>query len=265
MRQADLVETDNGNRSLFGPHLKRWCKAARKRANLSQSRLAEALSLPLRKVALWESPQRVGELPSESQVAKIAEVTGCALVIEDSVETPVLSLRNDIRTIPVQRAATTVSDEIVAIGEVLSGLVSSPEKRARDAALFAQRYGVDGPDEISLQSIGLRWGLTKEGVRRTIARMLTRGAAHRVSFRAEQFLRLAEEIQALGECAPGHLDASLRHRLGTALSLADAQRFSKEILGRRLPLLQPLFEPSQGPGQSVILSYPLSGQPCCVA
>lgn len=218
---------------LVGLNLKLWLRTARRHARLSQAALADALGLPLRTVGQWESAHCIRRVPSTEGIAAIEKLTGFSLPAD------LAELRRQIpprkRPNDTQRPASSVSDEIRAAGELLSRLKNWAKHRARNARVFAQRYGVDGSECSSLQSIATRYRISREGVRLIVDRMIEAGAAAGVALRGDQSTRLADTVRSLPTQRLESADAAVRELLGERLSLADAQRFASDMLGRPLP------------------------------
>jgi transcriptional regulator with XRE-family HTH domain len=241
MEETSRSEPDDAT-SPVGQSLKQWCRLARRHAKISQSSLAVKLGVPLKHVAQWELPQRVNQLPSETQIAVIARITGYPV----STETVNFGLvdgevHNPVKPLAAQRQARSVSEEIVAIAEVLSARTSDePDKIHRNAAIFAQRYGIAGKTESSLQRIGFLWGLTRQGTQRIISRMLTQCVRCRAHLRNEQFILLAKELTTFGDMSVDRIQDALQERLGGTLSLVHAKQFASDVLGQRLDIPQSL-------------------------
>lgn len=102
------------------------------------------------------------------------------------------------------------------------------EKRLAD--MFALRYGVDGEANTTLQTIGDRFGLTRERIRQVVAKMTER--ADRMSLKTPTIDRLADLVKPHLPATVESLDAIFRDVLGEALSLESVDRFCREILGR---------------------------------
>ena len=131
----------------------------------------------------------------------------------------------------------SVADEIRAIGSWLSRQhvatrtwnfdVLSEQERRR-AIMFADRYGVSGEDKTTLQAIGDRFGLTRERVRQIIDGMTSRARAGQFNLPKLMQLKAAASMAEL--CAVTEFQAKNRDLLG-GVSLADADRFAREIMG----------------------------------
>ena len=106
--------------------------------------------------------------------------------------------------------------------------LAESEKRLAD--MFALRYGVDGEANTTLQTIGDRFGLTRERIRQVVAKMTER--ADRMSLKTPTIDRLADLVKPHLPATVESLDAIFRDVLGEALSLESVDRFCREILGR---------------------------------
>ena len=99
-------------------------------------------------------------------------------------------------------------DEIVAISSWLAepnarrrtcNPLLLAESTARNARIFAQRYGSNGEDR-TLEAIGMRFGVTRERVRQICAKMLGRSSGVRFSggrFATPVIDQLIADIQPL--------------------------------------------------------------------
>lgn len=133
-------------------------------------------------------------------------------------------------------ACLSIAEEIRAVGTYLAEPrsrraqpVSGGSKRAEvHATMFAARYGVSGPDATTLQDIGNRFGLTRERVRQILERMLER--ARGASFSLPAFTRLRTAVSEAGVCLVADFESAHAQLLG-GVSLADADRFAREVLG----------------------------------
>lgn len=132
---------------------------------------------------------------------------------------------------------SSVADEIRAIGSWLSRQHAATrtwnfdvlsEQERRRAIMFADRYGVSGEDKTTLQIIGDRFGLTRERVRQIIDVMTNR--ARGAQFNLPKLAQLKAAVSTAELCAVTEFQATYRDLLG-GVSLADADRFAREILG----------------------------------
>lgn len=136
---------------------------------------------------------------------------------------------------------TTVAAEIRAVSAWLSRkyvqrrttnlnfLTSSEEVWSR---CFAERYGVLGESQSTLESIGTRAGLTRERIRQIIKRMIERSTD--LDIRTPLLDSLADECAKLAPASIAKIDSELAVLLGESLSVESAQRFASEILGKRV-------------------------------
>lgn len=114
------------------------------------------------------------------------------------------------------------------------------DKQERNSEMFAERYGVLGLDK-TLQTIGDRHGMTRERVRQITDKMLDR--SQHITFDIPVLERLYEAAQPLLPSTVSRLDTALAGLLGESLSTFDANRFSREVLGK------PLFNITDTPGE----------------
>lgn len=130
----------------------------------------------------------------------------------------------------------TVAAEIRCIGAWLSRnglrrrtcrIEDLSEEETRRARIFAERYGVGG--EATLQSVGNQHGLTRERIRQVVEKMT--GRLQGVTFTTPNFFKLKQLVQDSLPIALTAFDEKYREFLGEALSLEDADRFSREVLG----------------------------------
>lgn len=130
----------------------------------------------------------------------------------------------------------TVSDEIRCIGAWLSRSVwrrrtvrfeDLTGEEARRASIFAERYGVSG--DATLQTIGDRYGLTRERIRQIVEKMAER--LNGVTFTAPVIFKLKQLVQDSTPIALSIFNDNHHDLLGEKLSLEDADRFSREVLG----------------------------------
>jgi hypothetical protein len=130
----------------------------------------------------------------------------------------------------------TISEEIRCIGAWLSRnavrkrtcrIEDLSEEEVRKAKMFAERYGVSG--DATLQSVGDQYGLTRERIRQIVEKMTDR--LNGVSFITPCFSKLKQLVQGSTPIALTVFDENYRELLGEKLSLEDADRFSREVLG----------------------------------
>lgn len=143
------------------------------------------------------------------------------------------------------------SSEIVAIGYWLSrkpvtrrtcdreGLNAS---ELRVADMFARRYGVCGAEQSVLQAIGDHYSLTRERVRQILDRMLERAAG--MPIEANAFKELQRAVHQSPALSVQSFEDKHRHLLGPALSLDDADRFAREVLGCPIATITKMNRPN---------------------
>lgn len=150
----------------------------------------------------------------------------------------------DQRAIPISfnmPPCACVADEIRSVGcwlsrnSILRRTAQYNQLSAREqrfANIFAQRYGVVGEGETTLQAIGTRYGVSRERIRQVVDKMVERA----VYFEEPTPLldSLAQQLPPLLPQTVAQLDLSLRSELGESLSLHSLERFAREILGRSI-------------------------------
>jgi transcriptional regulator with XRE-family HTH domain len=138
----------------------------------------------------------------------------------------------------------SVASEIRAIGSWLArkhqtrrstsyGDLKPSEQRWAD--MFAIRYGVLGADESKLQSVGVRFGITRQAVLQIIGKMTER--AQSIKPHTPCLDELAKTIESLAPITVTEIDERLRPLLGESLSVVAAARFAREVLGRSVASL----------------------------
>lgn len=237
-----------------------WLRAARASAKWSQSRLAKRLRVSQSSVGQWESRHPGRAVPSIDRLEQISKLLKVALPehwhreigAQRALKLPVRSpLRR--RSVPKQAGAASVSGEIRAVARVLASIAGIPRYLDRNAELFAQRYGVMGPDAATLQACGDRFGMTRERARQICERMLERGRAFGIEWDRTQSLELAEVVRQSHPMSIEGADEAFRGRLGEALGIADARRFAGEVLGVKLPfVLLPVRIEIPGPPEGLL-------------
>ena len=118
----------------------------------------------------------------------------------------------------------TVSEEIAAVARLLA---KGRRQSARDADWFAQRYGVKGHPQSTLQAIGSAYALTRERVRQVIDRLLRRLQGHSVFLPAT--MKALAEVDSLLPKPEPELNAALARQLGGQLEVASLFEFAVDI------------------------------------
>lgn len=133
--------------------------------------------------------------------------------------------------------AASVADEIRAMGAWLVrprfgtrtwNFEELSEQEKRRAIMFADRYGVSGEDKSVLQMIADQFGLTRERVRQVVETLAERAGGLDFTLPWLAKLKAAaciEEVRSVANFEEMHRDL-----LG-GVSLSDADRFAREILG----------------------------------
>ncbi|MFP3637429.1 helix-turn-helix domain-containing protein [Paraburkholderia sp. SIMBA_054] len=118
-----------------------------------------------------------------------------------------------------------------------------PQTAERNAALFAKRYGVNAPHGTGLAVIGEEFGLTESRACQIVGVML---AIASESGLPERLVQVFQTIEATVKrhlpCAPEQLERILRPMLGDSLSIPDATRFARDVLGKPLLALEAYIE-----------------------
>lgn len=212
--------------------------ATRRRAlKLSKAKAAEAIGVSNLTLSKWEE-----SLPAKYRGEK-------ERLWEDALQVPSGWLRDPEMTTPepyssrvsldlTSVAPASVADDILAVGVWLTRtsersrtvrLEELSEAERRRAVMFADRYGVSGPDNAILQIIGNRFGLTRERVRQVVDVMTAR--ARGVAFVLPRLLKLREVAASSASMSVSEFETTHRALLGPLLSLGDADGFAREILG----------------------------------
>lgn len=165
---------------------------------------------------------------------------------EDVLRVPRGWLRHSLQATPeelpkkadlTEAGFTSVADEIRAVGAWLArrsinkrtwdiAALSEPERR--QACMFADRYGVSGEDKTTLQIIGDKFQLTRERVRQIVDKMTSRARGNEFELPNLKLLKLAGSTAELWLVTD--FESTYQDLLG-GLSLGDADRFAREIMG----------------------------------
>lgn len=155
----------------------------------------------------------------------------------------------------------SVADEIRCVGAWL--VRQTPRRRTWDAGrlneaelrrarIFAERYGVCGPDNVTLQAVGDRYGVTRERVRQVVDLMSER--AQDLPLTLTKLSELKSCVAAAVPISVEAFDAQHRDLLGESLSVVDADRFARELLGFGVcEVSAPAFSFSGNAVQSVLV------------
>lgn len=234
--------TDHVNRSLdHGDRitLGRRARKRREKIGLSREAVASATGIDAAKLMRWEEllPQHRS---NDEERWEAALQVPYGWLRDPSLSDPGPPLLADLHP-PV---CVDVAGEIRLVGCWLVrenpfrrtfDFASLTEVERRDVEMFAIRYGVDGEEESTLQTIGARFSVTRERVRQVVDGMVAR--AHGLHIPLPVLEQLAREIEPRLPSTIADLDRECRHILGEALSFESACRFTREILGRSLAVV----------------------------
>lgn len=215
----------------------RRAMARRVALGITRLELAPLLPLTVTSILTWERcwPSK----PKPAIEARWEAILGVppGWLRDTGMETPPLPGIDVIAAAP-----RTVADEIRAISNWLAptrrtrrstsqdGLTASER---RSSEIFASRYGVQGEENSTLQAIGDRYSLTRERIRQITDKLLERVR----ELHTAETPNLDELTKQLRDRLPSpviQLDEQLRHLLGESLSIEGAERFGREVLGRKI-------------------------------
>lgn len=206
----------------------------RRTLKLSRVKVAKAIGINMATLNSWED-----SLPARYRGEK-------EHLWEDALQVPRGWLRDETMTIPSPNVSldlacampVSVANEILAVGTWLARASERSrtvhfeeltEAEQRRATMFADRYGVSGPEKTVLQVIGNKFNLTRERVRQVVDAMTAR--ARGVTLVLPRLSQLREAAPLEGAMSVAEFETKHRALLGPMLSLADADCFAREILG----------------------------------
>lgn len=220
---------------------------AMKRRNdigVTRSQLALAIDMAPELITVAEKciPARLTQSIQSSWEAALKVPSGWLL--DSRIETPEVVNRPDMDDVAFVNSSTsvgTVAGEIRSIAIWLSR--KGIYRRTMDydklnkteqwwADIFAARYGIHGEEESTLECIGLKGGVTRERIRQIVSKVSER--AQDLCIETPHLDRLKIEVERMAPASIEEIDFKLRGLLGEALSVRSAQRFSAEILGRKV-------------------------------
>ncbi|WP_187308493.1 helix-turn-helix domain-containing protein [Lysobacter antibioticus] len=216
------------------PALKVWLKTVRTRGRsgrLTQAQLAARIGKSQTSVVAWEGPDLY-------RMPKLKDITAIAAAC--SVPEPLIEF--DMRSYaasntdegPHLQVASTLSEEILETGLLLSRRFHASKHAERNANIFRARYGGRGDDESTLQAIGEAHGLTRERIRQIVDRQLSFLPV--ITLKTGRFDALANACLELGSVTVSAAEERFRYLLGGNLSLQGASDYGREVLGRPLPI-----------------------------
>ena len=218
-------------------------KERRRELHLSRPEIARRIGISAATLICWERilPIKPKSIPEHKWEEALAVPAGW--IRTQQMEAPDTLVSSEVEPV-CPSEDDTVASEIRAVGYWLCR--ASPTRRTTDgsklstaerrwAGIFALRYGIDGEDNTTLQSIGNRHGLTRERIRQITEKMI--GRASRLSMNTPCIDRLAAEMLPHLPASADAIDERFRSLLGERLSIVSAGRFCREILGRNCIVL----------------------------
>jgi transcriptional regulator with XRE-family HTH domain len=231
---AGMAEAELNSTVLHSPEdLAEWIADCRHRpavGNLTQAALAARLEIGVATVQSWEK-EYGPRMPTLAQIERIAELCG--------VTPPLLCFDQPIKRQPgVQDLyaprVSTLTEEILWVGRVLSSRGFRFETQDRNARIFHARFGGLGERTNTLRAIGTQFGVLGERVRRIVEQQLI--YLNSTSIRRDCFDALYEACTDVRELSPKEMTTRLRPLLGEKLSLANAMKYGDLVLKKRLPI-----------------------------
>lgn len=214
--------------------LKAWVKAARRNGRsgrLTQGQLSARIGTSQASVTAWENPA-VNRIPKSKHIKAIAAACG---VPEPTIAfDPRASATDSADEEPDFGVASTLDEEILRTGRLLSRRAHASTHIERNAHVFRARYGGRGDDESTLQAIGDVHGVTRERIRQIVDKQLF--FLQGITFKTECFDALASACEVLEPLTISVAEERLRHLLGGNLSLQGASDYGREVLGKSLPI-----------------------------
>ncbi|BBQ02887.1 hypothetical protein BSFA1_80150 (plasmid) [Burkholderia sp. SFA1] len=119
------------------------------------------------------------------------------------------------------------------------------EAEARNAELFAARYGVLGAARSTLEAVAAPFGLTRERVRQVVQVMVEKSPL--LTYDIAVVAEVAQACLSYVPATTAALTERLRYLLGPNLTIEDANRFSVELLGRQLVRISAPVNSGPGP------------------
>ncbi len=224
--------------------------ALRRSLKISRRELSDTIGVSNRTLVLWE--RRLPKRPNTDAERLWEQALGAP---EGWLRNPAMAAELGSPASPSIDLSDLVNPSVAAEIRAIACWLSRPNHRRqyfqadmltkeerRRADIFAERYGVLGEDCSTLQSIGVRYGLTRERIRQITKVMAER--AFRLGARTPCLDRLIMEAEALLPCAVSTLNNKLRDVLGESLSISGADRFAREILGRNVVITHAAVGPA---------------------
>lgn len=207
-------------------HVRKHCRSGK----LTQRQLADRIERSVMTVHKWEKPGSPIS-PKYDDLQRIAETCGFPVPEIDFELRPSRDGRPQIYMPPL---ASTLREEIEHTAKALALRCFKTSMAERNATMFSHRFGCNGPENATLQTIGDAFGVTRERVRMVEERLLQ--FLPTTTVRSEMFDALAQAAEALPTTVLSDAEDRLRHLLGESLSLEGAIEYGIVVLGRRLPV-----------------------------
>lgn len=214
--------------------LKAWIKAVRRSGRsgrLTQGQLGTRIGVSQGSVTGWENPN-VNRIPKSKHIKAIATACGVPepLIAFDTRASATDSADEE----PDFAVASTLDEEILRTGRLLSRRAHASTHVERNAYVFRARYGGHGDDESTLQAIGDVYGVTRERIRQIVNKQLS--FLPSMTLNARCFDALASACLTLETVTISVAEERLHHLLGGNLSLQGASDYGREVLGKSLPI-----------------------------
>lgn len=212
-------------------------RARARRESLGLARTTVALAMVVR--ASWLRQWEINGVPHSLSAETIAawetvlQVEPGWILGRRGATSPGVQKPEAQRMLPAVTAAQAIAEasSIFACG--------SRRTAERNAALFARRYGINAPRGTGLAVIGEEFGLTESRACQLVGEMTAIASESGLPQRLVQvFGALETTAKRHLPCAPEELERILRPLLGDTLSIADAARFARDILGAPLLTLE---------------------------
>lgn len=219
-------------------------KARRNQIQLTARDLAALIDTKKSNIYLWESliPLTLN-IETQKLWEKSLQVPE-GWLIDININTPIYDQTKLNKINPPSNIPSTIAAEIRIIGTWLAipkvnkrtlDFQSLNDLQKRAVNIFAERYGVNGETNSILQMIGDKYQLTRERVRQITEKMVNQTAHLQVDTPCLDQL-MSDIHQHLPDTIKS-LDARYNHLLGEQLSVLSVDRFSREILGKKMLVL----------------------------
>lgn len=237
----DIVSKNTVKNTVSLERLGQRLRARREFLGLTREQVSRSLNVNYASLINWEKALPRPPIDAKNDKAKKESA------LEDLLQVPPGWLRDETIIVDVPKQVTiklsnagTVAAEISEIGIWLvrantarrtfdRNALSQNERRAAD--IFSQRFGTFGEGPSTLQMIGDRFGITRERVRQIVEKMSQR--AHGISVSTPILDSVLERVREKALTTILEMEKELAPLLGEHLSLRAADRFAREIMGKR--------------------------------